>query len=71
MRIVCHKRCACGFGKTFMLRRLSDRLVQHDPDHVALLISPTITSSNSFLHCHPLVDERLQPLIRLPNRTNP
>jgi hypothetical protein len=54
-----------------MLRRLSDRLVQHDPDHVALLISPPITSSNSFLHCHPLVDERLQPLIRLPNRTNP
>jgi general secretion pathway protein A len=32
-----------------MLRRLYDRLIQHENYHVALLISPNIKSSNSFL----------------------
>ena len=38
-----------GCGKTSMLRRLYDRLSQHENYNVALLISPNIKSSNSFL----------------------
>src|SRR5947209_7280298 len=38
-----------GSGKTSMLRRLHDRLSQDERYNIALLISPNIKSSNSFL----------------------
>src|SRR5436305_14650182 len=38
-----------GTGKTSIMRRLYERLTQHENYNVALLISPNIKSANSFL----------------------